>query len=42
MTSWDLNYRYGAFVEFMTGEEFDIEAPFKITIFEKGEITAEE
>lgn len=38
MTSRDLNYEYGAFIEFTTGSEFNNEKPYSLTLFSKGEI----
>lgn len=38
MTSSEMNYRFGAFIEFTCGEEFNESRPFKLKVFEKGEI----
>ena len=42
MTSRDLNYRFGAFIELTTGKEYSSEKPFSITIFENGTIIHKE
>lgn len=39
MTKGELNYRYGVFIDFMTGKEFNENKPYYLTIFEKGDIT---
>lgn len=41
-TSRYLNYDYGAFIDFKTGNEYDANQPFSMTIFEKGNIIHEE
>jgi hypothetical protein len=42
MIKGGLNYRFGVFIDFTTGEAFDKGKPFSLTIFEKGEITLKE
>jgi hypothetical protein len=36
MTSRDLNYKYGLFIDLKTGVEFDSKNPFSATLFVKG------
>ncbi|MBS1509384.1 MAG: hypothetical protein JST86_00970 [Bacteroidetes bacterium] len=41
-TSCDLNYEFGAFIDFQTGDDYSEEAPYKIKIYSDGEIIYEQ
>jgi len=42
MTSRDLHYKYGAFIDFTAGEEYVKQKPYSLIIFENGEIQYED
>ena len=42
MTLGGLNYKYGVFIDFMTGEDYNPNNPYNLTIFEKGNIVLDE
>jgi hypothetical protein len=42
MTMSGLNYKYGVFIDFKTGAEYDSNNPYNLTIFENGNIVLHE
>lgn len=38
LTTFDLNYNFGAFIDFKAGNDFNVNDPYSFMIFEKGQL----